>query len=130
MTDVDVDTDEPDAEPAEDPSLLELLRSLGDGRRYDPMPWKTRAACKGEEHLFFSPPGERPETATVREMSALYYCSICPVKKPCRQYARRNREYGVWGGETEEDRAWAGHGPDMPIGNVARVVSAVGRRKR
>ena len=35
-------------------------------------------------------------------------------------HTRENREYGFWGGESEEDRAMAGYRVDMPVGRVAR----------
>lgn len=31
-------------------------------------------------------------------------CNTCPVILDCRAYARANPEYGVWGGETEDER--------------------------
>jgi WhiB family redox-sensing transcriptional regulator len=36
-------------------------------------------------------------------------CDACPVLEPCRSWARENREYGFWGGESEEERAEAGY---------------------
>ena len=38
----------------------------------------------------------------------------------CRNWARQHREYGFWGGESEEERAAAGFRVDMPVGRVAR----------
>lgn len=92
------------------------------------MPWRARAVCKGETGLFFAPQGERPERAQVRERKALTMCVRCPVRRECRDYARTHLEHGVWGGETEVERAWAGFGPMMPIGKVAKAVATVGRR--
>ncbi len=31
-------------------------------------------------------------------------CITCPVILPCRDYARRHREQGFWGGENDEQR--------------------------
>jgi len=31
-------------------------------------------------------------------------CASCPVVEPCREYARRQQEFGFWGGENEEER--------------------------
>ena len=45
---------------------------------------------------------------------------------PCRQWARENREYGFWGGESEEERAAAGYRVDMPVGRVARYPKGDG----
>lgn len=92
----------------------------------DAMPWRERAACRDEGHLFYAPHAERPETAITREAAALYYCSICPVLHDCRVYARKHREYGIWGGETEMARAAAGRAPRLPVGNVARMRATVG----
>lgn len=80
------------------------------------------APCKGKGHLFFAPQGERPETRHFREMLAGRLCRTCEHMTDCRRFAREHREYGYWGGESEEDRAAAGFAPDMPIGNVARLA--------
>lgn len=112
------------AEPS-DP-IVELMRSLAADRRFDAMPWRARAACKGETDLFYARAGERPERAQVRESVAVAMCEACPVWRDCRRYARKHREYGVWGGETELERALAGFGPRMPVGLVAKAMSTVG----
>jgi WhiB family redox-sensing transcriptional regulator len=89
--------------------------------------WTDRSACSGQTSLFFAPPGERPEARTVREMKAREICRICPVLEECRRWARENREYGFWGGESEEDRAAAGFRVDMPVGRVARYPRGDGK---
>jgi hypothetical protein len=48
--------------------------------------------------------------------------TVVPCSPSAGEYARRNREYGVWGGETELDRALAGYGPTMPIGSISRAM--------
>ena len=53
-------------------------------------------------------------------------CRPCEVRQPCRDWARDNREYGFWGGESEEDRAAAGFRVDMPVGRVARYPKGTG----
>ena len=73
-----------------------------------PLTWTGTAACRGQNELFFAPAGERPETRNVREAKARAVCTACAVITPCRQWARENREYGFWGGESEEERAAAG----------------------
>ena len=45
---------------------------------------------------------------------------------PCRDWAREHREYGFWGGESEEERAAAGFRVDMPVGRVARYPKGNG----
>ncbi|MEX0665839.1 MAG: WhiB family transcriptional regulator [Acidimicrobiia bacterium] len=91
-----------------------------------PLAWTTDAACVGQTDLFFAPAGERPETRVLREARARSICRSCPVAQPCREWARDNREYGFWGGESEEDRAAAGYRVDMPVGRVARYPKGKG----
>jgi WhiB family redox-sensing transcriptional regulator len=91
-----------------------------------PLAWTDQAACRGQNELFFAPAGERPETRALRESKARAVCAACPVLSPCRQWARENREYGYWGGESEEERAAAGFRVDMPVGRVARYPKGDG----
>jgi WhiB family redox-sensing transcriptional regulator len=92
-----------------------------------PLAWTVDAACVGQTDLFFAPAGERPETRVLREARARAICRICDVLSPCRDWARENREYGYWGGESEEERAAAGFRVDMPVGRVARYPKGNGR---
>jgi WhiB family transcriptional regulator, redox-sensing transcriptional regulator len=92
-----------------------------------PLAWTADAACVGQTDLFFAPAGERPETRTMREARARAICRTCPVLLPCRDWARENREYGFWGGESEENRAAAGYRVDMPVGRVARYPKGDGQ---
>ena len=85
-----------------------------------PLTWTEDAACSGQTQLFFAPAGERPEARAVREGQARAVCGACPVLTQCRSWAREQREYGFWGGESEEERAAAGYRVDMPVGRVAR----------
>lgn len=91
-----------------------------------PLAWTSDAACQGRTELFFAPPGERPEARQVRESKARAVCANCPVVHECRDWARENREYGFWGGESEEERAAAGFRVDMPVGRVARYPKGAG----
>jgi len=91
-----------------------------------PLTWTGTAACRGQNDLFFAPAGERPETRNVREAKARAVCTNCAVLTSCRQWARENREYGFWGGESEEERAAAGYRVDMPVGRVARYPKGNG----
>ncbi len=86
-----------------------------------PLVWTDNAECRGQNELFFAPAGERPETRSVRESKARAVCTACAVMPACREWARENREYGFWGGESEEERAAAGYRVDMPVGRVACV---------
>jgi WhiB family redox-sensing transcriptional regulator len=92
-----------------------------------PLAWTADAACGGQSDLFFAPAGERPETRVLREVRARAICRGCPVMTPCRDWARDNREYGFWGGESEEERAAAGFRVDMPVGRVARYPKGQGK---
>ena len=92
-----------------------------------PLTWTSNAACRGQNELFFAPAGERPETRLVREAKARAVCATCVALSPCRQWAREHREYGFWGGESEEERAAAGFRVDMPVGRVARYPRGDGR---
>ncbi|MFZ4515687.1 MAG: WhiB family transcriptional regulator [Acidimicrobiia bacterium] len=90
------------------------------------LPWTNDAACQGQTELFFAPPGERPETRARRETHAGEICAACPVLAQCREWAREHREYGFWGGESEEARAAAGYRVEMPVGRVARYPKGNG----
>ena len=92
-----------------------------------PLAWTADAACTGQTDLFFAPAGERPEARVTRENRARSICAGCPVLLECRDWARENREYGFWGGESEEERAAAGYRVDMPVGRVARYPKGDGK---
>lgn len=72
--------------------------------RWTQQDWTAEAACPGMTELFFPPAGEREPARLVREAKARLVCASCPAVIPCRAYARRNGEYGFWGGENEEER--------------------------
>ena len=80
-----------------------MLTALG-GSRWAQQDWFEEAACKGLTDLFFPPPGEREAARLQREPKARTVCESCPVLEPCREYARRQQEFGFWGGENEEER--------------------------
>ncbi len=92
---------------------------------YASLPWSGAAACRGRSSLFFGTAGERPRARHEREAQARLVCSVCPVVQPCRRWAREQREYGFWGGETEEERVAAGYPVAMPIGRVAEKIQAM-----
>ena len=64
---------------------------------------------------------QRPRGQGPRRLHRPARCST-----PCRQWAREHREYGFWGGESEEERAAAGYRVDMPVGRVARYPKGNG----
>ena len=60
------------------------------------MGWHNRAACKGSDPNIFYDPARTDEAKAV--------CAGCPVAGPCLREAFENREQGVWGGLTEDER--------------------------
>jgi Transcription factor WhiB len=62
----------------------------------------------GRTELFFPTYNERPTTRARREQRARQLCARCPAQDACRAFARLHGEYGVWGGETDEERVLAG----------------------
>lgn len=87
--------------------------------------WQNQALCAGKTDLFFEPLGEREGRRTKREAKARSYCALCPLAVACREAGRINREHGIWGGETDEQRALAGYPPR----NIARRGVALARRQ-
>ena len=90
---------------------------LGLDRGCDPpetSDWMQHAACRGETQLFFPPRAERPQARVRREAQARRLCLQCIVADSCRAFARTHREYGFWGGESEEARVSAGFRTRMP----------------
>ena len=73
--------------------------------------WMAYANCQGRTHLFFAKKAERPQARERREAKAAKLCAICVVQAQCQQYARVNREYGYWGGESEEWECQVGLAP-------------------
>jgi WhiB family transcriptional regulator, redox-sensing transcriptional regulator len=83
--------------------------------------WMTMGHCKGQAGLFFAPLGERPDSRLRREGAAKAICAGCPVEVACRDFGRTHHEYGVWGGENEEERVQAGYKLNAPIGVRKRI---------
>ncbi|MEA3019885.1 MAG: WhiB family transcriptional regulator, redox-sensing transcriptional regulator [Actinomycetota bacterium] len=69
--------------------------------------WMSEAACKDQTTWFFAPHGEQADARERREAVAMTICRSCDVMYECRDYARRNREQGFWGGENDEERVEA-----------------------
>ena len=82
-------------------SVVELLP------RWVQQEWMELGSCKGQTQHFFAPHGEQAEAREARESVAGAICSTCVVLDTCREYARRNREQGYWGGENDEQRVEA-----------------------
>jgi WhiB family redox-sensing transcriptional regulator len=85
--------------------------------------WMDHGVCRGHTELFFPPRAERPQARVRREAQARMLCRRCPVQQECRSYARTHHEYGLWGGESEEERHLAGFTVAAPIGVRARNVT-------
>lgn len=92
-------------------------------REWDDTSWSALAECRGLSEIFFPPAAERPQAREKREAQARQVCHACPVMMECRDFARRHREYGFWGGESEEERHAAGFRLIAPIGVRARNIS-------
>lgn len=73
--------------------------------------WEKDAACRGmDPNVFF--PNIEATYETDKEI-ALRVCSNCPVRAQCRSKGRTNlEEYGIWGGEDDEERYEALGGAD------------------
>lgn len=97
--------------------------STGDAATDQPR-WMAHAICGGHTELFFAPHAERPPARLRREAAAKQVCMRCPVRIQCRDHARARLEYGLWGGESEAERAAAGYAVPAPIGGrtVAEAV--------
>ena len=121
---------------------MSTARSLSDSFDDEPGPaaadWRDQAVCKGFTKLFFAPKAERPQARARREAKANRLCSSCPVQPQCHAHAREYREYGFWGGESEEDRHLAGFTLNAPVGARIRAqkyeertrVSVLGHTRR
>jgi WhiB family redox-sensing transcriptional regulator len=88
--------------------------------------WVDRAMCSGLTELFFGELKEKPHIRKAREQKAIAICKTCPVMYQCRQFARENKELGVWGGETEDERYFGGflNDPDVSRRNKQREKRA------
>ena len=73
----------------------------------DPDEWRTAAACRGEDPVLFFAPAyfEKRSQKQAREAVAKSFCTRCPVRVECLDYALATREpHGVWGGFNEMER--------------------------
>lgn len=109
MTTFDTRTESPTDRPAL-PDDFEVRGPIGD------IDWTQFANCKGKTHLFFAPKAERPQARARREAKARTLCDACIVRDTCRDFARVNHEYGLWGAESEEERHLAGFTIAAPVG--------------
>jgi WhiB family transcriptional regulator, redox-sensing transcriptional regulator len=90
--------------------------------------WRSAAACVGTGPILFYDP------SPLAAAEAKRVCSSCPVAVECRTYARRTGEpFGIWGGETEVERAAArtdlvaaGSSGPAPVVTDAELVDLLG----
>ena len=84
--------------------------------------WASDGLCQGLSEMFFGQLGEKSHIRQQREAAAVAICKVCPVLYDCRQFARANRELGIWGGETEDERYFGGflNDPDVSRRNKMR----------
>ncbi|MFC8275914.1 WhiB family transcriptional regulator [Streptomyces sp. NPDC057271] len=77
----------------------------------------TRLPCTSQPSLFHPPDdgyNDHGSRGRLRAADAVSLCRRCPVMLACRQWARKHREFGVWGGETDEQRLRAtDHAPQV-----------------
>jgi len=68
--------------------------------------WRSFAACRGINTLFYKSDLDSDEQTRHRVTKAKTLCARCPVRPQCAAYALAVAEpYGVWGGFTESERA-------------------------
>ncbi len=74
------------------------------------MRWVDRAACQGQEALFFGAENEPRPKRDTRTAKAKAICMLCPVREQCLDYALRNTiRHGIWGGLSYECRTRKRH---------------------
>lgn len=63
--------------------------------------WMEDAQCRGVDYKLFFPTSPRKDEHGVIEK----YCSQCPVREQCLDYAlKRPEPWGIWGGMTQYER--------------------------
>ena len=66
--------------------------------------WRHQAACREEDPALFFPDGSTGPWLLVIEEAKAVCRHRCPVIDTCLQWALENRENGVWGGLSEDER--------------------------
>jgi WhiB family redox-sensing transcriptional regulator len=70
--------------------------------------WRDRAACRGQDTDAFyreAPPDMPRADQKAAKAPALAFCSVCPVRPDCLEYALAKPEReGIWGGMTVSQR--------------------------
>jgi len=66
--------------------------------------WLDDAACKGSEsEIWFLEANHKAEDEW-KIFAAKEICATCPVREPCLEHAIEYREWGIWGGTTDQER--------------------------
>lgn len=65
-----------------------------------PMPWVSRAACRGMDTALFFPAQGRGVAGVV-----VAVCEGCPVRSECLEHALEHEHFGVWGGMSGKQRS-------------------------
>jgi WhiB family redox-sensing transcriptional regulator len=74
---------------------------------YDDTSWRSRAACRGDNAVYFFAPShfERKPEKDFREGMARSLCRSCVVRQECLDYSIEVEEnHGIWGGLNELER--------------------------
>ncbi|MFJ2095408.1 WhiB family transcriptional regulator [Streptomyces sp. NPDC087901] len=89
----------------------------------------SRVPCTEQPNLFHPPDdgyndlGPRGRERTDR---AIALCGRCEAMPICREWARKQGEFGIWGAETDAERTAAGHPSrvhGIPMGSRATVTA-------
>jgi WhiB family redox-sensing transcriptional regulator len=82
-------------------SVMERIWPLEGVKLPVALAWRAKGSCRGSDARIFYPPSDDDDLAEPAKL----ICSICPVRKPCLEFALSTREkHGVWGGLTERER--------------------------
>jgi len=90
------------------------------------------AGCNGLGHIFFGPMQESTTARITRESRAKDICEVCPksIFNKCLEFAQARREYGIWGGTTEEERfiIYGVRNPELSKRRIKRAHSEMKKR--
>jgi WhiB family redox-sensing transcriptional regulator len=71
--------------------------------------WMNRGACRGQDIRYFFPDND---TKHLDRYAAERWCSVCPIKQQCLDYAMETyQKFGTWGGLTAQERQRLRRGP-------------------
>lgn len=79
--------------------MARVTTDLNDELRHDPHAWMEYAACYGAGHEEFYPPEDIDSSELDKRVNEVTdkYCSACPVRTYCFDYAMSTKSVGVWG---------------------------------